>query len=97
MLKNYLEKNVYFNCERCYVRGSVALGIEEKKSDIDLLVISDDFQGITYAKRKELVCKTLLKLKSVIDAICLTNSEWLLIEKQHRERFFCEYMEEKDL
>ena len=54
-VKSIIENNPYFRCDICFLRGSFALEKENINSDVDLLVISDDFKGIMYKKRREFI------------------------------------------
>lgn len=73
-IKRLLIENKYFICEKCYIRGSFARGDWDDLSDVDLLVISDDFCNITYQKRREIVCKSLSETELEVDPICLLSA-----------------------
>lgn len=45
--------------------------INSNSKDIDLLVVSNDFEGISILKRRDL----LKKIDCRIDAVCLTNNQ----------------------
>lgn len=47
-LKRIINKNSYFHCELCFVRGSFAVEKQKKDSDIDLLIVTDDFTDTYY-------------------------------------------------
>ncbi|NFQ67417.1 nucleotidyltransferase domain-containing protein [Clostridium sporogenes] len=80
ILKIKLLSNDYLNIDKAFIRGSYANGNYNYKSDLDLLIISDDFIGIDMMKRKQLVkniFEPILCMK--IDSICLTKYEYGLI------------------
>jgi len=75
-LRSAILSNNYFKCKRAFIRGSFATGLQTEDSDLDLLIVSDDFYGIDVIKRKEIVKIALSDLNAVIDPICLTDSEY---------------------
>ncbi len=89
-----LIKTPYFVCNQCYLRGSYANQTNNFKSDIDLLIVSRDFQEISISKRKELFYKTMneLECKIAIDVICLSDDEYLKLLKEERKMFYKERM-----
>lgn len=71
-LKLKLKDNPYFISEKVYIRGSCALGKETDRSDVDLLIVSEDFEGVNILKRKLLVSKAMDKaLERELDVMCL--------------------------
>ena len=58
--------------------GSYAAGTAQEHSDIDLAVISDDFQGIDIFKRLEIVGTALARAKIMepIEALAYTRKEY---------------------
>jgi predicted nucleotidyltransferase len=90
-LKSILMDNDYIECKKVYLRGSYARGQYNLESDIDLLIISNDFKGISITKRKDIIQKIFLhKLENVIDCICLTEEEYNKIIMEKREILFKE-------
>lgn len=81
----------YFVCDQCYLRGSYANETYSIVSDIDLLVISRDFQDISFRKRKELLQKAMkeFEYKIEIDSICLSNNEYSKLVSEKRD-MYCE-------
>lgn len=92
-IKRLLIENKYFICEKCYIRGSFARGDWDDLSDVDLLVISDDFCNITYQKRREIVCKSLSETELEVDPICLSNNEFYYIQLDNRLMYEEEVLE----
>lgn len=86
---NDLKKNIYIN--QLYIRGSFAGRKVNKNSDIDLLIISDNFNSTSHFIRKRLVKYMVQSVDKEIDAICLTSKEFIDIKK--RRRFINEPME----
>ncbi|MED1608071.1 nucleotidyltransferase domain-containing protein [Cytobacillus kochii] len=85
-LKCILIENVYIQCQKVYLRGSYARGEFEVESDVDLLIISNDFNGVSILKRKEIMGKIFLdKTDITVDCICLTEKEYNKAINQKRE------------
>ena len=62
---------------KVYLFGSTVLG---NGDDIDILVISNDFEGMSRLKRKE---KILVNFDCSVDAICITVKEFSRLSKQN--------------
>ena len=56
--------------------GSYAQGKAKEGSDIDVLVISDDFFGKSYWERLEILSDAIYEVFEPIEAVALTNEEW---------------------
>ncbi len=56
--------------------GSYAQGKATEGSDIDVLVISDDFLGKSYWERIEILSDAIYEVFEPIEAVALTNEEW---------------------
>lgn len=63
------------NIERFILFGSRARGDNKEKSDIDLIVISKDFEGVKFFKRSPALY-LLWDAPYDIDIICLTPQEF---------------------
>lgn len=94
IIRRLLIGNTYFICEKCYIRGSFARRDWSNLSDVDLLVISDDFCNITHQKRREIVRKSLSETELEIDPICLSNNEFNYIQLDNRSMYKEEVLEE---
>lgn len=80
ILKEKLLSNDYFKVDQVFIRGSYSNGNYSYKSDLDLLIISDDFTAIDIMKRKEFVRSIFEDIFAIkIDAICLTKYEYCLV------------------
>jgi len=64
----------YFEIEELILFGSKSEG-----SDIDILIISDDFYQISISKRKELV----KNIDNNYDPICMTKNEYRIFVKEN--------------
>lgn len=64
----------YFSISKVYLRGSILSSNFSSDSDIDIIVVSDHFKGISISKRKMVFSKYLYPYK--IDALCLTETEF---------------------
>lgn len=94
-LKCTLMKNDYIQCQKVYLRGSYARGEFRVESDIDLLIVSNDFKNISIKKRKEIMEKIFLdKIDITIDCVCLTEEEYKNAINQKRELLLKEIMVE---
>lgn len=71
-----LEKHV--RVERAYLFGSYVKGTWIKTSDVDLIVVSRDFEGLRFTDRLDLVYRVewRLGLKHFIEVIPLTPREF---------------------
>ena len=69
-----------FNLDRVYLFGSLALG---SGNDIDLIVISEDFQGVSGVKRIEMIKS--ISFYNQVDPICFTKVEFTRLTKQKSE------------
>jgi len=56
--------------------GSYAQGKAKEGSDIDVLVISDDFSGKNYWERIDILADSIYEVFEPIEAVALTIEEW---------------------
>lgn len=56
--------------------GSYATGNNQKGSDIDIIVISDDFIGKSFWERIEILSDVIYEIFAPIEAVALTREEW---------------------
>ncbi|MEO0248836.1 MAG: nucleotidyltransferase domain-containing protein [candidate division WOR-3 bacterium] len=70
--------------DRIILFGSQARGTAKEPADIDLLVISDDFAGMSLLERLELLGVAAARILEPIEAMGMTNQEW----KEERFPFF---------
>lgn len=62
--------------KRIFLYGSYACGNYRPDSDIDLVVISDDFEGKGYWQRIDLLSAAIYKVFQPIEAVAMTPKEW---------------------
>jgi predicted nucleotidyltransferase len=56
--------------------GSHASNTGRDESDIDLVVISDDFVGLDYWTRVDILAEVIYELFVPIEAVAMTQDEW---------------------
>jgi predicted nucleotidyltransferase len=62
--------------EKILLYGSYAAGNWRPDSDIDLVVISEDFEGKGYWQRIDLLSAAIYKVFQPIEAVAMTPQEW---------------------
>ncbi|MCJ7483699.1 MAG: nucleotidyltransferase domain-containing protein [Thermodesulfovibrionales bacterium] len=73
--KDALEKKG-IKIERIVLYGSYAAGTQREGSDIDLVVISNDFSGLGYWQRIDLLSAAIYEVFKPIEAVAMTQAEW---------------------
>jgi len=68
-------KNLGINPEKVVLYGSYAKGKPRKDSDIDLIVISDDFKNLNLRERLEILGLAAGRVFEPIEALGYTNEE----------------------
>lgn len=56
--------------------GSYATGTNREGSDIDLVVISDDFNGKEYWERIDILADAIYEVFAPVEAVAMTPAEW---------------------
>jgi len=56
--------------------GSYAVGANREGSDIDIIIISDDFSGMSYWQRIDVLTDAIYEIFAPIEATALTQEEW---------------------
>ena len=56
--------------------GSYADGTTHEGSDIDIVVISEDFKDMSYWERIDVISDTIYEIFAPIEAVALTPAEW---------------------
>jgi predicted nucleotidyltransferase len=73
--KDVLEKKG-IKIERIVLYGSYAAGTQREGSDIDLVVIADDFSALGYWQRIDLLSAAIYEVFQPIEAVAMTQAEW---------------------
>jgi hypothetical protein len=56
--------------------GSHATGVGKAASDIDVVVISEDFAGMGFWERIDLLADVIYEISSPLEAVAMTPDEW---------------------
>lgn len=64
------------NISRLILFGSYAAGTNKEGSDIDVVVISEDFAGKGYWERIDILSDSIYEVFEPIEAIAMTPDEW---------------------
>jgi len=56
--------------------GSLAAGTGREDSDIDVVVVSQDFAGKSFGERIEILTDAICEVLEPIDAVAMTPREW---------------------
>ena len=56
--------------------GSFADGTHREGSDIDLVIVSDDFAGKNYWERIDILADAIYEIFAPIEAVAMTTEEW---------------------
>ena len=83
-------KNLGINVERVILYGSFSKGNPRKDSDIDLIVISEDFQRMNLRERLEVLGIAAVRIMKPIEAKGYTSEE---IKKTSNASFLKEILE----
>ena len=74
-LRELLEANK-IHVDRLILFGSWAKGTQQEGSDIDVVVISNDFKGKDYWARINILSEAIYKVFAPIQAVAMTPQEW---------------------
>lgn len=62
--------------QRVILYGSYVSGSNQEGSDIDVVVISNDFNGKTYWERIDILADAIYEIFAPVEAVALTPEEW---------------------
>jgi predicted nucleotidyltransferase len=62
--------------ERLILYGSYAYGTPHEGSDIDLIIISEDFAPLDFWQRIDVMANAICEVIEPIEAIAMTRKEW---------------------
>jgi predicted nucleotidyltransferase len=62
--------------QRVILYGSYADGTYREESDIDVVIISDDFAGKSYWDRVDILADAIYEVFAPIEAVAMTPEEW---------------------
>ena len=74
-LKELLEHN-NIHVERLILFGSWAKGTQQEGSDIDVVIVSNDFNGKDYWTRINILSEAIYQVFAPIQAVAMTPQEW---------------------
>lgn len=69
--------------------GSLAAGAGREDSDIDVVVVSQDFAGKSFGERIEILTDAICAVLDPIDAVAMTPREW-----ERGDSMFADYARE---
>lgn len=72
--------------------GSYAHGDYRDSSDIDIVVISEDFADMDYWKRIDILVDAIYDVFAPIEAVAMTPEEW-----EKGDSFICDYAQDGEL
>lgn len=89
--KNILESRK-IRISKIILFGSYSKGTHTESSDIDLIVISDDFASLNYWERIDLLSDAIYEIFEPIEAFSFTPNEW-----EKRDSFLADYARDGEI
>lgn len=62
--------------QKVILYGSHAAGSRKTESDIDVVVISDDFAGKGFWERIDILADVIYEISAPVEAVAMTQAEW---------------------
>ncbi len=90
-LRDLLELK-HIHVERLILFGSWAKGTQQEGSDIDIVVVSNDFQGKDYWSRINILSDVIYQVVAPIQAVAMTPQEW-----ENKESPICDFAQKGDV
>lgn len=78
--------------QKIILYGSYASGSNRKGSDIDIIVISEDFIGKNYWERIDILTDAIYEIFAPIEAVALTPDEW-----EQGDSFFTDFARDGEI
>ena len=85
-------ENENIHVQKMVLYGSWAKKSQREDSDIDVVVISKDFENKKYWERIDLLSNAIYDVFAPIEAVAFTPNEW-----NKKESFICEYARDGEL
>ncbi len=90
-LKGLLEsKNIHV--DKLILFGSWAKGTQQEGSDIDVVVVSNDFNGKDYWSRINILSEAIYQVLAPIQAVAMTPQEW-----ENKESPICDFAQKGEV
>ena len=90
-LRELLEQN-HIHVDRLILFGSWAKGTQQEGSDIDVVVVSNDFKGKDYWTRINILSEAIYKVFAPIQAVAMTPQEW-----ESKESPICDFAQKGEV
>ncbi len=90
-LKEVFENN-NIHVDRLILFGSWAKGTQREGSDIDIIVVSNDFNGKDYWTRIDILSEAIYRVFAPIQAVAMTPQEW-----ESKESQICDFAQEGEI
>jgi predicted nucleotidyltransferase len=91
LFKNALEAQ-RIKIKKIILFGSFSKGSFNEESDIDLVILSDDFAGKDYWERINILSEAIYEVYKPIEAIAMTPEEW-----EKRDSIIVDYAEKGEI
>jgi len=62
--------------QKVILYGSYSDGTQREGSDIDVVIVSDDFAGKGYWERIDILAEAIYEIFAPIEAVAMTREEW---------------------
>ena len=90
-LKEVLEDS-HVHVDRLILFGSWAKGTQREGSDIDVDIVSNDFNGKDYWARINILSEAIYQIFAPIQAVAMTPQEW-----ESKENFVCNFAQKGEI
>ena len=90
-LRELLERN-NVHVDRLILFGSWAKGTQQEGSDIDVVIVSQDFYGKDYWSRINILSEAIYQVFAPIQAVAMTPQEW-----ESKESPICDFAQKGEI